>query len=65
VITDELRAKSAQGYLMPGWRPGAWAARLRQLAARCQTLHPQWADAYRRWAANLEAASKNTGGATQ
>lgn len=65
MISDELRTKSAQGYLMPGWRRAAWAARLRQLANRCQSLHPELTAAYRQWATKLEGGPQSTGGATQ
>ena len=41
------------GYVNPGWRPAAWRDRLRELANRCEPLHPDLAASYRRWADNI------------
>lgn len=48
-----LAERVACGYVNPGWRPLNWAARLRQLAARCEALRPELAELYRRWAHNV------------
>lgn len=42
------------GFVNPGWQPAQWAARLIQLAGRCEQLRPNLADDYRHWAANVE-----------
>lgn len=57
----ELNRKIAEGYVNPGWRPQDWAARLRQLAQRCEELHPQHAADLRAWAAAVEAAHPKRG----
>jgi hypothetical protein len=52
-----LAERVESGYVNPGWTPTAWAARLRQLADRCEALRPELAATYRRWAANVEIAT--------
>lgn len=49
-----LNERVASGYINPGWSPADWAARLRQLANRCEAVRPELAATYRRWAANIE-----------
>ena len=44
----------AIGYVNPGWTPGSWAVRLRQLADRCEGVRPKLAGEYRIWAGNIE-----------
>lgn len=51
-----LAERVETGYVNPGWTPGAWAARLRQLAERCEAFRPKLAGQYREWAANVERA---------
>ncbi len=48
-----LDERVAIGYANPGWRPAQWAARLLQLASACESLRPDLAAKYRRWAANV------------
>ncbi len=47
------------GYVNRGWTPQAWADRLRQLADRCEAVHPALAAQHRRWAANMRGNEKN------
>ena len=44
----------AAGYVIVGWLPGSWAARLRQLADRCEKAWPELAGEYRDWAEKIE-----------
>lgn len=48
-----LAERAETGFINPGWRPQDWACRLRQLAERCETVHPELAATYRAWAANV------------
>ncbi len=50
-----LAERVATGYVNPGWTPKAWAARLQQLADRCEALRPELAVQYRTWAGNIIA----------
>ena len=50
----QLERRGRTGYVMPGWSAGSWAKRLRQLAASCESLAPELAAEYRRWAANVK-----------
>jgi hypothetical protein len=54
----ELQNKIRQGYTERGWQPRAWAARLRQLADRCEALHPDRAAELRLWADNVGRRAK-------
>lgn len=58
----DLAAKIAAAHVNPGWRPQDWAARLRQLAGRCEELHPQHAADLRAWAEAVDAAHPRRGG---
>jgi len=49
-------------YVNAGWAPKAWAARLRQLADRCEALRPDLAATYRSWAAKVGKRMKNQKG---
>lgn len=59
---NDVKAKIAAAHVNPGWRPWDWAARLRQLAERCEKLHPQRAAELRAWAEAIEAAHPRRGG---
>ncbi len=48
-----LAERIESGYVNPGWTPAAWAARLQQLADRCEAIRPELAAQYRAWAANV------------
>lgn len=48
-----LAEKAAGGFVNPGWTPAGWAARLRQLADRCEAMHADLAATYREWADNI------------
>lgn len=43
------------GDVCAGWSPEGWAKELRRKAACCETLHPDTAHHYRRWATDIEA----------
>lgn len=61
----DLAAKIAAAHVNPGWRPQDWAARLRQLAERCEAIHPERAADLRAWAEAVEAAHPKQGGLDQ
>ena len=46
------------GDVCEGWTPGRWADELRRKAACCAVDHPQQADEYRRWAAEVERKAR-------
>lgn len=48
-----LAQRIDEGFVNPGWQPAQWAARLLQLAERCERLHPDVAADYQQWAANV------------
>jgi hypothetical protein len=50
----DLQTKIRQGYVERGWQPRGWAARLRQLADRCEAMHPDRAAELRQWADNVD-----------
>lgn len=50
------QAAIAEGRVPTGWRPDAWAARLRQLADACRALHPERAADLVAWATAVERA---------
>ena len=58
----DTASKIAAAYVNPGWQPRLWAARLRQLAGRCEELHPQHAADLRAWAEAVDAAHPRRGG---
>ncbi len=47
----------------PGWTPLSWAGRLRQLAGRCEGLHPDRADVLRQAAGVIERVCRGGSGA--
>lgn len=49
-----LDERVATGYVPGGWSPAAWAGRLRDLAGRCEKLHPGRARLLERWAECVE-----------
>lgn len=55
----DLDERAALGYVNFGWQPDAWAARLRQLAHRCEALHPELATTYQLWAENVEKRTRH------
>ena len=63
IVPRELSVQQRidEGYVNPGWRPSQWAARLLQLADRCERLHPDLAADFRRWAANVLLQPRSDG----
>ncbi len=57
------RNRIATGIVNRGWTPGGWAARLRQLAERCEGMHPDRAAELRAWAGAVERRYGLGGGA--
>ena len=53
--TRSTPAMLPQGDVPAGWTPRGWLVELRRKADRCRRDHPDTADAYRKWAAAIEA----------
>lgn len=55
----DTRRKVREGYVEVGWTPKAWAARLRQMAERCEANDPRQARMLRLWASRVDQRRKD------